>query len=1296
MRITNLAIKNRTAIVVLTAVLVIGGLLSYISIPKEAAPQIEFAMIVVTTVYPGASPNDIESIITQEIESEVSVITGIDEIRSTSTEGVSTVVIEFVPDKDVSEAATEVREKVDLAKPEFPFEVEDPIISQIDFSEFPIMSVNLLSSGSLAQLRDLGEDLQDVLDNVKGVTDVDLIGGLEREVQVNVDIARLQGYGIAIGDVVETIQAENANIPGGSVDLGPENYLVRIDGEFNDPAEIENLVVSAPNGRSVYVRDVAEVSFDFKDRASYARLELRQTEPEPGEFVRVENAEDLQVIRLDVKKRAGENIIETVAMVNEVLEAYPLPSGTTYTITGDQSEQVVTLVADLENNIIAGIIFVIMVLLFFLGVRNATLVGIAIPLSMFLSFIVFSVMGQTLNFIILFSLIIALGMMVDNAVVIVENIYRFREEGYSRWDAAKGAVEEVGMAVAASTATTVAAFAPMMFWPGMIGKFMSYMPLTLIVTLTSSLFVALVINPVITGFLVRLDSEKKIERSQRSKRIGYGLVGFTALVVGIANWKSLVFFLIAVPALIFLYRRVLAPASERFAGETVPKMTKRYRTFLDWMLQRDYSARRALLRNTFSLGSFTLGFFLLILGSVISSLAGTGAAMLLFAPGGLLLLIGIVTLLGHTLESAFLGRGATVKAGLIFLAIVAGLLLLLTVGGKELTISEVVPMLLFPGVIVLAGFLGKLFAGNRTHLVLTDNRARLLTGTLGALFGIIMLFMAAPTGVEFFPLTDPNLIQITAEAPLGTNIEESNRVAGDVFQRVSNLLESDEASNVNTKDLQTGVGVGGDINFGGGSASPERSMVTLNMVDYGARSESSAITMRKIRDEIQGMPGIDIQVVQDQGGPPTGAPVNIEISGQEFEQIIEISEGLKSRLEDAAESGAIPDLVDIRDNLNTGRPEFQVIVDRERAGQFGLTTQQIASTVRSAVNGIEASTWRDGKNEYDITVRLEEADRANLEALQSLTILNEGVQIPLTAVARVEIGSGLGSVTRLDQERVVTVQADVTPGANGNAVLMQVQAHLAEYVAAVPEGYVVSYTGESEDQQESFSFLFTALLIGVTLISMILIAQFNSVKNPFIIMVAVGLSLIGVMLGLILTRTPFGLMTFIGVISLAGIVVNNAIVLVDYIEQLRDRGATKHDAVIDGGATRLRPVVLTAMTTVIGLIPLTFGINIDFVSMVTDLNPKFQFGSENTQFWGPMGTAIISGLTFATFLTLVIVPVMYSAFDSLAMRLSAMRGSNPNVADDGLARDGQLVPAAVRTDGSGDGVSVAPANPQES
>ena len=1323
MKITDLAISNRTAVVVLTLALVVGGLVSYVSLPKESQPQIEFAQLVITTVYPGASPDDVESIITQEIEREVSTITGLDELRSTSTEGVSTVIAEFLPDKDIDEASREVREAVDLAKVEFPDDVEEPIVSEIDLDQIPIVTVNLLTENSLTALRETAEDLQDELESVPGVSGVDLLGGLEREVQVDVDLAALQGAGLSINDVVTAVQTENANIPGGSVDVGPENYLVRVNGEFDDPSEILDLVVASPGGTPVYVRDLADVRFGYKDRSSYARLEVVQEENEDGEFVPVEAAENLQVIRLNVKKTSGENIIEVVDGAEEVIEGFAFPSGTSYVLTGDQSEQVEILVKDLENNIIAGILFVIAVLLFFLGVRNAALVGLAIPLSMFVSFLVFSVMGQTLNFIILFSLIIALGMLVDNAVVIIENIYRFREEGYGRWEAARKGTAEVGVAVAASTATTVAAFAPMLLWPGIIGKFMGYMPLTLIVTLTSSLFVALVINPVVAGFFVKTDAEAQAGREgrplgnplrrwlrvrradgglDRGRLVGLGAVAFAALVVGIANWKTLIFLVVAIPLLVALYAYALEPAHKRFANRTVPRMTEAYRGFLRWMLQRDYAVPRGLLSNTAALGAFTGGFVLLIAGAALNA-AAAPAGFLLMAPGGLLLLAGVLGIVFHSLETAYLGGRASVKAGLWFGAVVGVLAVLLTLSGRiDLTSVEgvevLIGMFLLPALIAGFGALGmarggrsgKVTSFGTPYVVLTDNRARLLTATLGVLVGVIALFFVAPTGVEFFPTTDPNFIQITAEAPIGTNIERSNEVADDVYDRVQTLIDEDPGTAGNTRDVATSVGVGGDMMFGGGSASAERSTVTLNMVDYEDRAEPSSETLRRIRAALTGFPGIDLQVEQDQGGPPTGAAVNIEVSGPEFEGIQDLAGDIEAQLEEAVEAGRIEGLVDIRDNLNSGRPEYRVEIDRERAAAFGLSTQQVALAVRGAVNGVEASQWRDGKDEYDITVRLREEDRESLRELESLTVLNEGVQIPLVSVARIVPASGLGSVTRLDQERVVTVLGDAAPGANANAVLAQVQQVLAPTLADIPPGYAVAYTGAQEEQNESFGFLTTALLMGLALITIILIAQFNSVKNPLIIMVAVGLSLIGVMLGLILTRTPFGLMTFVGLISLAGIVVNNAIVLVDYIEQLRDRGEDKQEAIIDGGATRLRPVLLTAFTTVIGLIPLTFGINIDFVGLMTDLDPSFSIGSENTQFWGPMGTAIISGLTFATFLTLVIVPVMYSAFDSVANRVATAReaaaapaggapagASRPAVSGDG-ATDGALAPAPVR------------------
>ncbi|MBX2819903.1 MAG: efflux RND transporter permease subunit, partial [Rhodothermaceae bacterium] len=763
---------------------------------------------------------------------------------------------------------------------------------------------------------------------------------------------------------------------------------------------------------------------------------------------------------------------------------------------------------------------------------------------------------------------------------------------------------EVGGAVVASTATTVAAFAPMLFWPGIIGEFMSYLPLTLIITLTSSLFVAIIINPVITGIFVKLDSEERKKPTRTARIVTAVTVAALGLILALTNINTFIVLACAIPLFYVLNRFFFKPVGDNFVQKRLPQLVEWYRGFLKGMLTRDYSKKSNYLKNSLALGCFTLGVVLAILGGVVSSTMGQTAGMILLAPGGLLAVVGLVGVILHTFES--------------FIYVVQG------------------------------------FFGKAKNMILTDNRSRLLNSTMGALVLILVLFVLFPTGVEFFPTTDPNQVAITFEAPLGTNVDASNQIAKQAQQRIDDLLNENPNARSNVKNVLANVGIGGDAMFGGGSASPEVSRVTLNLIDYEDRATPSPQTMDALREQLKGIPGTEVTFTQDQSGPPTADPVNIEVTGEDFGEIVRITRDIKSILTAASESGKIPGLVDVNDNLNTGRPELNVKIDRIRAAQFGLSTSQIATTVRSAINGTEAGTLRDGDEEYDITVRLSEEDRASLESIRSLTIPYEGEQIPLVSVAETEVSGGFGSVTRLDLSRVATVSGKAATGYNGNAILAQVVQELAPYQETIPEGYQLNFTGESEEQQESFGFLTYVLLIGVSLIFMIMVAQFNSISTPFIIMVAVGLGLIGVLLGLVLTRTEFGLMTFIGIISLAGIVVNNNIVLIDYIEQLRRKGLSKLDAVIEGGATRLRPVVLTALTTVLGLIPLTFGINIDFVGLLTDLDANFRIGSQNTQFWGPMGTAIISGLTFATFLTLVIVPVMYSVFDSLGKHLGIL------------------------------------------
>ena len=1266
MIITDTAIKYRTTILVLTMVLTLGGIYSYVTIPKEAKPSIEIPNIVITTIYPGAAPDDVESLITQHIESEIQGINGIKAIRSTSTEGVSNIVVEFEPDISIDDAFAKVRDKVDVAKADLPADVDEPMVNEIDLSEFPILSINLSAPYPLTRLKRIAEDLEDLLEAIPSVLAVDVIGGLDREVQINVDLARLQGYNLTFKDLVTAVFDENINLPGGSIDVDEFNFLVRVDGEIQDPQELNDIVIKSPGGIPVYIRDVAEVDFGFKERVSYSRLAIYKETDENGDLYDLPEDQQAmnQVISLNVKKRSGDNILETVDQVGAVLDAYAFPSGTQMIITGDQSVFVEDLITDLENNIISGLIFVIAVLLFFLGARNAVLVGIAIPLSMLISFSVFQAMGYTLNFIILFSMIIALGMLVDNAIVIVENIYRFREEGHSRFEAARLGTAEVAGAVIASTLTTVAVFAPMLFWPGIIGEFMSWMPLTLIITLLCSLFVAIIINPVITGIFVRLEGEEVKQRPLFARRFFAGLIAVLALTLGIANWKTLLVLVIAIPTVMLLHRKVFKPMGDRFIQTSLPRFIERYRVVLSWMLERDYSAPRALLRNSFALGSFTIGFVLAIISMVVSSALGETASQVFFIPAQILLGVGLIGILIHTFEAILLGKMGSVRVGIIFGIVSAAFLGTMRLLEKDVDAATAMNLGLFPLLIIVGGVLGRFYV-KRDHLILTDNRSILLNGSVGSLILIIFMFILAPTGVEFFPTTSPRQVMVTLEGPLGLNLDASNAIAEEARRRLEALLQGNDESRENIKNIMVNVGVGANSGFGSTAASPQRSRITMNLVDYADRSEDSFITMERIRKELQGIPGAEIKIDKDQDGPPTGAPVNIEITGAEFAVISKIASDIKSILVEASETQSVPGLVDIQDNLDGGRPELKIHINRERAARFDMSTRQIATTVRSAINGVEAGKYRDGDDEYDIIVRLRKEDRASLESLRNLTILEEGIQVPLVAMASLEIGGGLGSVTRLDLQRVAIITGQVAPGYNNAQVLAQVQALLAPYEENLPAGYTAAYTGENEEQAESFAFLSVVMLVGLSLIFMIMVAQFNHVSSPFIIMVAVGFSLIGVILGLILTRTPFGLMTFIGVISLAGIVVNNNIVLIDYTMKLRDRGFDKHEAIIEAGATRLRPVVLTALTTIIGLIPLTFGFNIDFVGLLTDLRPNVQFGSENTQFWGPMGTAIISGLTFATFLTLVIVPVMYSVFDSLATRLQAVfhggTGSEPGL-----------------------------------
>ncbi|MCS7082282.1 MAG: efflux RND transporter permease subunit [Bacteroidetes bacterium] len=1082
--LTELAVRYRTAVFVLVGLIVVAGLMAYVSVPKESAPEVEVPTIIVATPYLGVSPGDIETLVTRPIETALKAIPGVKQITSKSREGYSQVTVEFVAGTNMEEALQKVREKVALAKTKLPADADEPVIQEIDFSQFPILQVNISGDYSLVVLKKIADDLKERFEQVPQVLEVTVSGGLDREVQVYASLNRLKYYNLTFTDLVNAIRAENLTIPGGNIDFESRRFAVRVPGEFRDPLEVQDLVVKTVNGRPVYVRDVAVVDFGFRERSSYARLNGQP------------------VVTLSVKKRSGENIIATAEQIKAILaQVKPsLPPGVRIDITGDQSKTIAVMVHDLQNHIIAGLILVVAVLLFFMGVRNAVLVGVAIPITMLLTFIVIWALGYTMNMIVLFSLVLALGILVDDAIVVVENIYRYVEEGYDRVTAARLATAEVAVPVITATLTILAAFFPLLFWPGIVGEFMKYLPITVIIALTCSLFVALVINPAIAATFMRREGERGPGLHRNAKillALGMGLFGLLALLV---SWVT---FLVLVVGSVLAWaagRWLLKPAIRWLMHQGMPLLSARYESLLRWGLR---------------------------------------------------------------------------------------------------------------------------------------HRMLVLGGTFGIWVLTFLLFALLNAGVEFFPNTPPRTVAVNLEFPPGTTLDRTDEAVRTAEQVVSRLPGREDAESI----VAISGGAADPFGFSaGGSGGLNKGSVTLNLIDYHKRQHDAFQTLRQIRQVVpEAIAGADVSVVRNNIGPPTGLPINIEIIGDDFQVLKRLSDQV---LETLKRSPVYAKLDGLKSDMNDVRPELVVHIDRERAALYGVNTQMIASTIRSAINGVEAGKYRDGEDEYPITVRLSPEDRLSPEVLANLVVLKEGRQIPLSAVARWELTEGLGTVNRKDLNRVATVSANVKDEYNANAVLGEVRALLEGF--ELPPGYTMRFTGQRQEQEEASRFLGRAFLIGLLLILLIMVAEFNSVVKPLIIATSVLLSIIGVLWGLILFRMPFSIiMTGLGIISLAGIAVRNGIVLVDYADLLRARGMPLEEAVVRAGRTRLRPVLLTASTAILGLVPLTAGMNIDFLGLVTRLEPDFFWGGEQSAWWGPMGVAVIVGLTVATFLTLVVVPVMY-------------------------------------------------------
>ena len=1128
-KLSTWSINNRMTVFVLIVLIFTAGIFSYRSMPREAYPEIVIPEIYVSTPYPGNSALDIEKLITRPLEKEINGISGVDDIISTSIEGFSTIQVKFDFSVTPTEALRKVKDKVDAAMTDKDFPKDLPVepnVMELNFAELmPIMNINLSGDFSMDQLKEYGEYLEDAIEKVPEISKVDIRGIQDKEMEISVDLYKMELSQISFYDIATAIQNENMTVSGGDLLEDGIRRNVRVVGEFRTAKEIEDIIVKQENFNIVYLRDIADVNFQEQEKESYAREYLKP------------------VVMLDVRKRGGENLINASEQIDVIIaeaqEKY-LPSNLYISKTMDMTNDTKTMVADLENSIILGVLLVVLVLLFFLGFRNALFVGVAIPLSMFISFTILNFLGVTLNVMVLFSLVLALGMLVDNGIVVVENVYRLLDEGYSKMDAAKYGVGEVAMPIIASTATTLAAFLPMAFWPGMMGEFMRFLPITLIIVLGSSLFVALIINPMLTSVYMKLKEDevnfkKILIRSGIFFAIGVAFI-MGGLTTGIKGMNAIGLLLVIFSLLRIINTKLLTPATAWFQFKFLPRLEKNYE---------------------------------------------------------------------NVLRFALFGK----RPGSFFL------------------------------------------------------------GTFGLLIFSFILFGAFPPKVLLFPETPPKQAYIYLEYPIGTDIEVTNKLSKEIEESVAEYLKKYErdGSNFLITSIIGQVGEGtSDPNQGQqGGTTPNKARITVDFVKFIEREGiDTNDVLIDIRNLLQGFSGVNITVDRPADGPPAGAPVNIEIAGDDYKELVAIADDIRQFINRAN----IPGIEELKLDVEQGKPELPIIIDRQKARRLNLSTGQIGDAMRTALFGKEVSTFKDGEDDYPINVRLMDKYRYNKDALinQKITFRSASsgqiLQVPISSVAHAETASTFSAVKRKNLDRVITIASNVLENYNPTEINDQIKILMENY--NLPDGMTVSYTGEQEQMEEEMSFLSTALLVAVFMIFLILVGQFNSTTTPIIISLSVLLSLIGVLLGLITFRMDFiVLMTMIGIISLAGIVVNNAIVLLDYVNLIMERkraelGLEKgvltkeliYESIVEGGKTRLRPVLLTAITTILGLLPLAMGININFMTLFTEFDPQFYIGGENVAFWGPMSWAIIFGLTFATFLTLVIVPVMYSLLNNFKLR----------------------------------------------
>lgn len=1127
--LSSWAIQNKTTIYMLMSMILFLGISSYFAMPRENFPEIRDTKIYISSLYPGNTAEDIEKLITDPLEDKLKTVSNVIEITSTSQEDYSMIVVEFDENITVDQAKQKVKDEIDAETasedwPTFNGAKVEPNAFELSMSEeMPILNINITGDYPVEKLKEYAEILQDDIEDLSEIKKADIRGAQEKEVEIAVDIYKMMAAKISFDDVSNAISRGNVTMSAGNFITSGQRRTIRIIGEIDNPKQLEDFVVKSERDNPIYLKDIAKVDFKEKDRTTYARSF--------GE----------RVVMLDVKKRAGKNMVEAARKINDIVEDARInkfPGNLTITITNDQSSKTIGQVDDLVNNIIFGIILVVTVLMFFLGFRNALFVGFAIPMSMFMSLMILEMLGYTMNTMILFGLIMGLGMLVDNGIVVVENVYRLMdEEGLDRVSAAKKGISEIAFPIIISTATTIAAFIPLGLWPGVMGQFMKYFPITLSVVLGSSLFVAIFFNSVLVSQFMKIEDKEMPLKRILLVSSALAFLGLVIFFTG-KDYSGLGTVMIFTAIMLWVYRLGLRKASIYFQTKILTGWERLY----------EKSLRAAL----------------------------TGWRPYAISIGTFILLI-----------IAFMSFGASIEQ--------------------------------------------------------------------------------KRTKINFFPENEPNQIIVYIEYPQGTDIEKTNEITKAIEERVTKVIntelytDGDHNFMIESAVSQVGEGAGNPQTDGGSAAEmPHKAKITASMREYKYREgrESSEL-MEKVQESLVGIyPGVLISVEKDQNGPPAGSPINIQIEGDNYVELIETAE----KMRDYINTKNIAAIDELKIDVNKDKPAMQVIVDRKKAGELGVNTGQVGQQLRNSVFGKKAGVYKEDGEDYDIYVRFNEVNRYNTSALfnQKITFrdMASGTikEIPVSAIAKQNNASGFSAIKHKDVKRVVTVYSALAPGyTDAAAVVEQIQNEMKNY-DGIPKNVKIDYTGQIEEQNKQMKFLMGAFFTGLGLIFLILIFQFNSISKPAIIMLAISLSLIGVFGGLVITGKPFVIMmTMMGIISLAGIVVNNGVVLLDYAQLLIDRKKNARnmdsneflpkeelfESIVNAGKARLRPVLLTAITTILGLIPLAIGFNINFFSLFQEFDANIYIGGDNVIFWGPLAWTVIYGLIVATFLTLVVVPSLF-------------------------------------------------------